>query len=174
MRQTGPTSEVVSAYELAMSSNERSNGERKTASGYKARFNSWEISMPEGESRHVLRTINPVKISFYLDVRQPIRRAHHGIALFDMERRLLWAFSTDGLSFPAGVHKLHYTLPFLPLPPGSYAWQLSLWDESGNVDLWEASPEMIVAAPNYQHSLDEWNGLMNLPSSLQVEECKGS
>ena len=47
-------------------------------------------------------------------------------------------FSSDDLDFEPGIYELFYTFPFLPLCPKSYNWQLSLWDEEGNVDLWEA------------------------------------
>jgi hypothetical protein len=71
------------------------------------------------------------------------------------------------------MHDLRYKFPFLPLCPRSYTWHLSLWDETGNVDLWDALPELQVVAPNYQHAKDEWNGFLNVPSTLSVSFEKG-
>jgi len=45
-----------------------------------------------------------------------------------------------------------------------------LWSDEGNVDLWEAMPEMLVATENYQHARDEWNGFLNVPTSLTISE----
>jgi ABC-type polysaccharide/polyol phosphate transport system ATPase subunit len=173
IRQSGPTAEVVNAYEAAMSSSDRNSGQRDSAENLKARFLSWKIAEPASSSPHRLEAVGPVSFSFKLEVCSRIRHGHQGIALFDAERRLMWAFANDGLSFEPGVHELLYKFPFLPLCPRSYNWQLSLWDETGNVDLWEATPELQVTAPNYQHARDEWNGFLNIPSSLSISAEKG-
>jgi lipopolysaccharide transport system ATP-binding protein len=173
VRQVGPTDEVVNAYESAMSSPERTGESRGADQGVKARFVSWRITEPMGNEPHRLDSVGPVEVAFQLEVNSPIRGAHQGIALFDMERRLMWAYSNDDLSLEVGVHDLRYKFPFLPLCPRSYTWQMSLWDETGNVDMWEAIPELQVATPNYQHARDEWNGFLNLPSTLSVSSGKG-
>jgi lipopolysaccharide transport system ATP-binding protein len=167
VRQIGPTPEVVAAYELAMSSSDRGSS-RAVANNDKARFISWAIDDPSSDSPHRLESIGPVTISFKLEVFFPIRHGHHGIALFDLDSRLMWAASSDDLSLEPGIHDLTYTFPFLPLCPKTYSWQLSLWDDTGNVDLWEALPQFIVAVPNYQHPKDDWNGALNVPSSLRI------
>jgi homopolymeric O-antigen transport system ATP-binding protein len=168
LRQSGPTHEVVSAYESAMSSTDRAGGDRSATPGSKARFTGWDVAEPAGGSPNLLGTLGPARIRFRLNVRQPIRHGHHGIALFDLERRLMWAFATDDLSFEPGDVDLCYDFPFLPLRPGAYSWQVSLWDDDGSVDLWDAVPEMIVATKNYQHTRDQWNGVFNLPSTLSI------
>ena len=173
IRQSGPTAEVVSAYEAAMTAGDRSTTPHANGVAQKARFLSWKIEEPASSSPHRLEAVGPVSFSFKLEVRARIRHGHQGIALFDAERRLMWAFANDGLSFEPGVHELLYKFPFLPLCPRSYNWQLSLWDETGNVDLWEATPELQVTAPNYQHARDEWNGFLNIPSSLSISAEKG-
>ena len=167
VRQIGPTPEVVAAYEFAMSSSDRDSN-RAVANNHKARFISWAIDDPSFDSPHRLESIGPVTISFKLEVFSPLRHGHHGIALFDLDSHLMWAANTDDLSLEPGIHDLTYTFPFLPLCPKTYSWQLSLWDDTGNVDLWEALPPFIVAVPNYQHAKDEWNGALNVPSSLRI------
>src|SRR5262249_10124085 len=119
---------------------------------------------------HVLSTLGPTRIAFRLNVCQPIRHGHHGIALSDADRRLMWAFSTDDLSLHPGTIRLCYDFPFMPLRPGPYSWQVSLLDDEGNVDLWDAVPEMLIATENYQHARDEWNGALNLPCRFAVAE----
>jgi lipopolysaccharide transport system ATP-binding protein len=173
LRQVGPTAEVVNAYESAASSPERGGESRGAEQGVKARFLSWRITEPMGNEPHRLDSVGPVEVAFQLEVNSPMRGAHQGIALFDMERRLMWAYSNDDLNLEVGVHDLRYKFPFLPLCPKSYTWQMSLWDETGNVDMWEAMPELQVATPNYQHARDEWNGFLNLPSTLSVSSGEG-
>ena len=52
-----------------------------------------------------------------------------------------------------------------------YSWLLTLWDDSGEVDHWEGVPEMLVATEKYQHSRDEWGGILNIPIILNVNAC---
>jgi ABC-type polysaccharide/polyol phosphate transport system ATPase subunit len=166
--QAGPSAEVVSAYETAMSYSERGSAQRDPSQNIKARFLSWRIADPSSTSPHRLDSVGPVSVSFKLEVLSSIRHAQHGIALFDAERRLMWAFANEDLTFEPGIYELVYKFPFLPLCPKSYNWQLSLWDDSGNVDLWDAVPEIQSAVPNYQHARDEWNGFLNIPSELTI------
>jgi lipopolysaccharide transport system ATP-binding protein len=171
VRDTGPTAEVVSAYETAMTSPER--GPASPRAEAKAEFLSWRILEPSGSSPHRLESVGPVTLAFRLKVNSPIRHGHQGIALFDAERRLMWACANDDLTFEPGLHELIYKFPFLPLCPKPYNWQLSLWAEKEEVDLWEAIPELQVTSPNYQHALDEWNGYLNLPSEFRIFTEKG-
>ena len=172
-RRDGSPTDVVGAYEIAMSSSDRDSSQQSSSRNSKAKFLSWRILEPESSSPHTLESVGPVSFAFLLDVRAPLRCGHQGIALFDVDRRLMWAFANDSLSLDPGIHELVYNFPFLPLCPRSYNWQLSLWDEEGNVDLWEALPELQVSAPNYQHALDEWNGVLNVPSTFTISAKKG-
>ena len=51
----------------------------------------------------------------------------------------------------------------MPLRPGPYSWLLSLFDDEGEVDMWDAVPELIVATESHQHYQDQWTGALNLP-----------
>jgi lipopolysaccharide transport system ATP-binding protein len=168
IRKSGSSHEVVSSYESAMSSLERSSADRSSAHNVKARFLSWKIADPTSSSPHRLESIGPVSVSFKLEVVSAIRRAQHGIALFDADRHLMWAFVHEDLSFAPGIYELVYKFPFLPLCPKSYNWQVSVSDDTGVVDLWDASPEILSVVPSYQHPRDEWNGFFNIPSELTI------
>jgi lipopolysaccharide transport system ATP-binding protein len=164
----GPTHEVVSAYEAAMTSGEWLRQERPDASHVKARFLKWEIVAPRGDQPNVLTDLGPVTIRFLVQVNEPIRLGHHGIALFNSEGQLMWAWAANNLSLDVGMHELRYTFPMLPLKPGSYGWHVSLYDSNGLADVWYGVPEMIVATPSYQHPHDQWNGPLNLPCQLHI------
>jgi lipopolysaccharide transport system ATP-binding protein len=170
----GPTHEVVSAYEAAMTSGEWLRQERPDASHVKARFLKWEIVAPRGDQPNVLTDLGPVTIRFLVQVNEPIRFGHHGIALFNNEGQLMWAREANNLFLDVGVHELHYTFPILPLRPGAYAWHVSLYDSGSLADVWYGVPEMIVAVPSYQHSVDHWNGFLNLPCQFHVHHHRRS
>jgi lipopolysaccharide transport system ATP-binding protein len=166
VRRAGPTAEVVSAYETAMTSPERGSAERSFDNLHSARFQSWELIDPASDSPHKLVSSGPVKLRFSLDVRRPIHHGHHGITLYDTDRQIVWGWATDDLEFPRGEVVLDYEFPYLPIKPGSYSLQVSLWSDGQNVDLWDAVPDLLVATENFQHRRDEWSGYLNVPSSF--------
>jgi ABC-type polysaccharide/polyol phosphate transport system ATPase subunit len=168
VRQAGPTAEIVGAYEAAMTSGTAS---ADAGRGEKVRFLHWEILDPRGDSPHMLTSLDPVTVRFVVQVAQPIRRGHHGIALFSMDRQLMWAWAKDDLRLEPGVHSFTYTFPMLPLRPGAYAWQVSLWEDKELLELWDCMPEMNIATQVFQHPRDEWNGVLNVPCDFTIRDA---
>jgi hypothetical protein len=166
---TSRTHEVVSAYESAMARGDRNGTEQARESGTKGRFVKWEIVEPSGDDAHMLTTLSVVTVKFILKINEPVRRGHHGCALFNQDRQLIWAWATDGVKLSVGEHELRYTFPMLPLRPGPYCWQVSIYEDDEEVDAWDCLPEMIVATEVHQHSADHWNGILNMPSRFEVD-----
>jgi hypothetical protein len=168
VRRDGPTHDVVSAYESAMYSPDRSQGLQRGA-GTKAQFLRWEIAgAPAGHS-HLLSSLDPVTVNFLIELAEPIAAGEHGIALFNAERQLMWARAAQSLALGAGVHIFSHTFPSLPLRPGAYQWQVSLWDNGEMLDIWDCIPDMTIGAETHQHYMDEWNGILNLPSRFHSQ-----
>jgi homopolymeric O-antigen transport system ATP-binding protein len=168
VRMTGTAHEVVSAYESAMARGERNGNQRNHRQATKGRFLSWEIVQPRGDEPNLLTTLGPVTLKFSVEICQPVKKGLHGIALWNHDRQLMWAWGAQNLELETGRNDLCYTFAMLPLRPGPYAWHVSLYDEDEQVDVWECLPEMIVAAESHQHPSDEWNGIMNLPVHFSV------
>jgi ABC-type polysaccharide/polyol phosphate transport system ATPase subunit len=168
VRDAGTTSVVVSAYEIDMTSGEWGGRKASDKRHGKARFRRWEIVEPQAEPSNLLTTLGPAGFRFTLEVNEPLRMGHHGIALFNVERQLMWAWSVNDLKLDPGVHELSYAFPVLPLRPGTYFWQVTLYDENGLIDSWDCTPEMIISTANYQHHMDQWNGVLNVPSEFSV------
>ena len=164
-RRTGNTAEVVSAYESAMASKERRVGGVRSSAA-QARFLSWQIAAPPSPQPHTLSTLGPLTVSFALELSVAAPNAEHGVALFNSERQLVWARAAQNLSFAPGLHVLSHAFPMLPLRPGAYQWQVSFWNDGETLDLWDCSPDMIVDIASYQHHMDEWNGILNIPSEF--------
>ena len=170
IRQAGPTAEVVGAFEAEMTQGTASTG---TNRGEKARFLSWEILDPESETPHQLTSLGPVTVRFVVRVNQELRRGQHGVALFNVDRQLIWAWAKENVRIAPGVHSFTYTFPMLPLRPGVYAWQASLWEDRELLELWDCLPEMNIATQVLQHPLDEWNGILNIPCDFSIVETEG-
>ena len=172
IRQNGSAHEVAAAYESAMSSSNTPEATADRTISGKSCFRSWSLVANDGEQSNVLASMGAVTIRFVLDLKQPVRMAHHGIALRSVDNQLIWAWAANDLTLPAGLNHLVYNFPFLPVRPGPYTWHVSLYDDHDLVDDWSCLPEMIVATEAYQHARDEWNGVLNLP--VQFEIVKGS
>jgi lipopolysaccharide transport system ATP-binding protein len=175
IRQSGPTHEVVSAYESAMTKGER-NGDPAAAmqSASKGRFVKWEIIEPRGEEPNVLTSFGPVGVKFTVEVNKPIRKGVHGIALYNSDRQLMWGWAAYDLDLPEGQHDFCYRFPMLPLRPGPYVWLVSLWEDEDQIDSWDCIPEMIVAAEPVAHPSDEWAGLLNIPTGFCISPKGGA
>ena len=170
IRMAGGTHEVVSAYESAMAGGERNGNSvgSATREGSKGRFVKWEIVEPRGDEPNVLKSLGPVTVGFTVQVDETIGMGQHGCALFDSERQLIWAWAAEAVKLARGKHELRYTFPMLPLRPGPYYWQVSLYDEGEELDAWDCLPEMIIATDGHQHMDDQWNGILNMPSRFEI------
>ena len=166
LRQDGPVHEVVSAYESAMANASDGGLRNKRGTATKARFVDWAIAESKGSQSHVLSKLGPVKIRFTVDVCEPVHLGHHGVALYSHDRQLLWGTARSNLKLDVGRHEFCYDFSMLPLRPGPYSWLVSLFDDSQELDMWEAMPEMVVATENYQHAEDRWSGVLNIPSQF--------
>ncbi len=165
IRQEGPTHQVVSAYESAMFAGDRSQGLQR-GSGTKAQFLRWEIAAMSAGQSHILSSLGPVTVNFITELAEPVTNGEHGVALFNAERQLMWARAAQNLKLDAGIHVFSHTFPTLPLRPGAYQWQVSLWENAEMLDLWDCIPEMTIATEVHQHYMDEWNGILNIPSGF--------
>jgi len=168
----GPTHEVVSAYEAAITSGEWLPQERPDAPSVKARFLKWEIVEPRNNQPNVLTEIGPVTIRFLVQVNEPIRFGFHGITLLNSEGQIMWGAAAFNLNLTEGLHEFTYELVTLPLRPGVYFWRVSLHDGQGWVDVWECVPELIVATQPVTHPWDDWTGILNIPYRFTINSVK--
>jgi homopolymeric O-antigen transport system ATP-binding protein len=167
IRQAGPTYEVVSAYESAMARGETTRDGSNSRLSTKARFLRWEIC-GANEARHTLHSLGPVTFKFVAEISEPIHCGHHGIALYNHDRQLIWGQAAGNLEIPPGTAEFRCTLPSLPVRPGPYAWVVTLWEQGDLLDWWDCVPEMNVALEPLTHQFDEWAGLLNIPMQFSV------
>ena len=165
LRDTGPAAQVVSAYEADMTSN--SLDAARPPEG-RAQFLQWKLSNTNGVSDHLLSTDGETSVSFLLRANQPLHSVHHGIALYDQHRHLLWGTAVDGVTLEPGLHELTHTLPSLPLRPGVYSWRVAIYDGAERIDDWECVPQMQVVTVPVTHFRDESAGILNIPSKLGI------
>jgi len=173
LRMDGATAEVVSSYESAMSRGDLGGLPASRDSSSHTQFLKWQFEgAADGSNPYYLDSLGEVTVHFDLHVSTPVHRGHHGVALFNANRELIWGRAIDGLQLQPGLHRISYTFPSLPLRPGPYFWRVSLWQDDEEFDVWDCLPEMIVATPNFQHPLDEWGGVLNIPSEVTLRDVE--
>ena len=175
VRQSGPTHQVVSAYESAMGSGDITAAKKdrsEHAPASRARFVRWEILEPSSNEPHVLNSLEPVTVQVTVDVGQALSSVMHGIALYNHDRQLIWCWGTQPLNLNPGKHHFRYSFPMLPLRPGPYAWLVTLYKDGEMIDSWDCIPEMIVTTELYQFPQDEWIGFLNIPTRFEMAEAQ--
>jgi hypothetical protein len=80
----------------------------------------------------------------------------------------------EKLSLANGLHALCFKLPSLPVRPGIYNWQVSIWAGGECLDLWTCVPDLIVGTKPITHPQERWQGILNSPWEFQVEELDSS
>jgi len=168
IREEGPANQIVGVYESEMSSGTTlvtRNENRKSA---KAQFTRWSIQSSSLNQSYVLASTGAVKIGFEIVLNAPLHIGHHGIALYNSDRNLVWGTAVNHLELASGTHSFVHNLPSLPLRPGPYTWRVSLFDEHGLLDDWQCVPEMLVATEPVTHPSDEWAGILNIPETFSV------
>ena len=162
----GPT---VAAYEQGVASFGQDISRVLSDDHGSTRFLSWEITSPSTQRPNNLETDGACVLRFAVRVSKPIRNGHHGIGLYNADRILIWGTAATGLDLEPGFHYLFHRFPSLPLRPGWYFWRVSLFDESRLLDDWECVPRMIVNTIPLTHPRDEWAGVLNLPSEVEIQ-----
>jgi lipopolysaccharide transport system ATP-binding protein len=166
IRMNGVAHEVINAYEAAMSQGGGAPVGSRTGDHARGYFTGWEIVDQEEASPHTMAVVGPVTVRFTLKLFEPIKNGVHGVALYNAERQLLWAWAAYELDLCAGSHDFIFDFPLLPLKPGIYTWMVSFWDREELIDKGDLAPEFHVVTPSFQHQFDEWTGLINLPSKF--------
>ena len=173
MQMYGPTIEVLNAYEAAVYyASENECRDKVLSSALDARFIRWEIIEPRSNKSNHLTSFETCVIRFILQVSKSIRNGHHGIALWDNEGQLMWAWAAQNVQMEIGLHELVYTLPSLPLRPGVYRWQVSIYEDGALLDNWYGIPEFVIAAEPQGHPNDEWSGILNLPCDFKINSLE--
>jgi lipopolysaccharide transport system ATP-binding protein len=168
IRQSGPTHEVVSAYESAMAQRDNTDTSaiKKRLDG--TRFLSWELEGAAAHDRHTLNTFGAVSVKFGIRVTRSIELGHHGVALFNHDGQLIWGTAHDGLRIEPGEYEFCHSFPSLPLRPGAYSWRVSLYDGGELVDSLDCVPQMLIATQPLGHPHDEWSGFLNVPNDFRM------
>jgi ABC-type polysaccharide/polyol phosphate transport system ATPase subunit len=178
IRKDGLVGDVVSSYEAAVARGDMGapSAPRDIVSGTRpeTRFVRWYLGVGPDSDLYRLDSLGEVTVHFELWLDRAVHCGHHGVTLFNANREIIWGKALDALRLSPGLHAISYTFPSLPLRPGAYFWQVSLWQDGELFDAWDCLPEMTVDTPNFQHPRDEWSGLLNIPTEVRIREMEAA
>ncbi len=167
IRQSGPTGEIIAAYEAAAIQPDSHEPLQLAC------FSRWSL----GDGSNLLRDgLTEVSLHFYLQLSAAVRQGHFGIAIIDNDNLVLIGWGFDNLDLGQGAQELVLRIPALPLRPGAYTLMCSLFDGGNNltggelVEQWHAVPPLIVDTPPLSHPQDRWAGVLNIPADLRVAQ----
>ena len=167
IREQGPTGKVIAAYEDAsMRAAQGTSGENVAGV-----FLAWEL----GGGGNILQDgLRELSFIFLVNLREPIRRGHFGLHIYNDASALVASWGFDDLVFEPGVQQIEITVPCLPLRPGSYSILASLFNGGNNLtggymlEAWNAVPFLAIDTLPLAHKQEAWAGITNIPASLKV------
>lgn len=165
IRQSGPTGEVVAAYESSSLETE------EPAEGQHRCFLRWSIC---GQGNVVCDGLREVVFHFHVRLREPVVQGHFGFVITTDASTVLAGWGFDNISIPSEEQEITVRVPFLPLQPGVYTIACSIFDRGNNltggklIEQWYGLPPLIVDTPPLSHPQDRWAGALNLPARFEV------
>lgn len=166
IEKSGPTGEVVGAYEAAMLK-PRENGDARSD----AIFLSWELA---NEGSVLSNGAKPITLRFKVRAPETIQHGHFGMHIYNDSSVLVASWGFDELELRPGLQELRVTLPYLPLRPGTYSILCSMYNHGNNLtggkllEVWNAVPFLTVDTLPVSHQQDAWAGIFNIPAELGV------
>lgn len=109
-----------------------------------------------------------------IDVNVPVRviGGHFGASIIGDDGRIVASWAFDEISLPASRIQLTLKLDSLPIRPGNYSLQFSLFNHGNNLtggkvlEIWHAAPRLIINSELFGHPQDRWAGPLNIKASL--------
>jgi len=167
IEMSGPTGELIAAYEAAMlRPAENGNGR-----GSSAIFLGWEVA---GEGTILRDGAKEITMNFTVRPNEAIQHGHFGMHIHNDASVLVASWGFDELTLRPGLQQLRVTLPYLPLRPGTYTILCSMYNNGNNLtggkllEVWNAVPFLAVDTLPLSHQQDAWAGIFNIPAELIV------
>jgi ABC-type polysaccharide/polyol phosphate transport system ATPase subunit len=171
VKAVGTTGEVVAAYEAETL--EQAPGSR----GGGRYFQRWSIA---DQGCVLKQPYEPFELRFVLLLDEPVSLGHFGVLIRSDSNLVIAGWGFDRVSLPAGLVTVSVVPRELPIRPGSYSITASLFDGGNNltggrmVEIWQASPSLIVDSIPLAHPQDEWAGVLNIPADMSIASARDS
>ncbi len=162
----GPMPNVISEY---LSSLVNQKPSIKTEALDYTGFTSWKIygSKPSGEN-HVILSKEPLTLEIELKLKNPVFNGYLTILLNSDDGQNVGGWKINGVRFDSGLYKINCHIPLLPVRPGVYSWNLSLWDGGKKIDITTLYPDLVVSTEDYRGLRGEADLILNIPCEIEI------
>ena len=167
IKKDGPTLDVVSSYETAATERSVGTVQHKTF-GRGIQFLKWELLVDNGAPSNVLQHFGPFSFRVVVHLPEAIRKGNYAIQLCEASGQIIWHGSIGLSTMAAGTFEVLHNLPTLPIKPGTYNWRAAVYDGHKWSDVWWAVPDLVVGTRPMTNTSDEFQGILNLPSTIEV------
>jgi lipopolysaccharide transport system ATP-binding protein len=168
VRMLGRTAEAINGYERSLNTQVSGTTTTVRPVNRAARFLSWRIQEPESSLENSLFSPGPVLFRFTLQIDKEIRKGELGIVLRNAEGQIVWALVRSNLKLCEGQGRCEIAMPYLPLIPGPYYWEVFINDGHQWINEGQCLPELSVNTPALMHPNDHFKGFLNIPYEFQV------
>ncbi|HXC61368.1 MAG TPA: ATP-binding cassette domain-containing protein, partial [Nitrospiria bacterium] len=169
VRMWGKTVEVVNRYEEAGKPKLRQEETRESGSAHLAVcFVSWRIVGNSEMDVSVLKSPGPTTLCFCLLINRPIKKGIFGLTLRDSRGQINWAVAQFNLNLFPGPCEFTVNVPYFPLIPGLYYWDISVFDGHAWINEGQCAPAFAVETHDFSHPYDEFRGFLNLPYEFRM------
>jgi lipopolysaccharide transport system ATP-binding protein len=175
LRLDAGADEAVRAYMASASGAAGSGGGRRAPEdvreGRAAHFEGWRLDAAEPG---MVESGGEVTLLFDVLVRERVRGAYFGVALWSEGDALVWAGSShDGAGatrdLDPGRYRLRVALGRMPLAAGAYSLELSINTPEAQLDHWQAAPPLTVTSTRTSVLPERWQGLLQVDGHMTVE-----
>jgi hypothetical protein len=116
---------------------------------------------------------------FELVARRRLDAANFGLALWGADGSLVFAMRSldhggECVPLPIGRHLVEFSVPSLPLAPGSYELLVSANDlGEGTLDAWYARPSLRILSRHERGLPPQWQGVLELSGRFRLLPAPG-
>jgi lipopolysaccharide transport system ATP-binding protein len=132
-------------------------------------FTKWWIEKCGLNMDYTIDDASEYAFIFVLHLKRTIHNGKIGFVVRSSDRMIIYGDARYNVELKPGKVSIRISLPYLPVRPGVYMLAISLHDDFGKLDIWDAVPNLIVKTKPVGHPRDEWSGLLNMPSNWVIK-----
>jgi lipopolysaccharide transport system ATP-binding protein len=132
-------------------------------------FTKWWIEKCGLNVDYTIDDASEYAFIFILHLKRTIHNGKIGFVVRSSDRMIIYGDARYNVELKPGKISIRISLPYLPIRPGVYMLAISLHDDFGKLDIWDAVPNLIVKTKPVGHPRDEWSGLLNMPSNWVIK-----
>lgn len=171
---SGDALSVSESYYKFISGDSRDSTKEREVPQGTAGFVSWQLHESETGEFHQCFTRQKCTFRFTLRNRRDIPQANFGFAIWSSDGSLIWAmrnldYGGECIALKEGSYEIEFSIPALPVKPGTYQIHASVNDLSeGVLDSWYGYPDLTVLPRDESGIPPNWQGVLDVKGEFNI------